>query len=295
VAYNEGYVACLVDVLNFVQAGLSAEGDMGGGVDGGGMTIGRVMDWVEARLEATRAREEEEEEDREKERERGRIHQQGATSISNAPAPTNGTVKKSKSKRSGGNESKSGSDRDDQRDRERESETERERHALADIRQPSINQSPSPPPIPASPPTHTRSKFPRSKPAESGVNQPTMFPMSPDSVSPFGATFPLVYSQGPTTPLSPSLITSNLPQSPVSVFPPFPPIIGSKRRHASMMESNPTQTPTSSSRERDRTASQSSTGTRRRNKTRNGGNPMGGAGEPMEIEEERERKRVARR
>jgi len=42
--------------------------------EGGGMTIGRVMDWTEARLEAIRSREEEEDEDeeREKEKERGR-------------------------------------------------------------------------------------------------------------------------------------------------------------------------------------------------------------------------------
>lgn len=34
----------------------------------GGMSIGRVMDWVEARLEAVRSREEEEEEDEEREK-----------------------------------------------------------------------------------------------------------------------------------------------------------------------------------------------------------------------------------
>lgn len=42
--------------------------------EGGGMTIGRVMDWTEARLDAIKSREEEEDEDeeREKEKERGR-------------------------------------------------------------------------------------------------------------------------------------------------------------------------------------------------------------------------------
>lgn len=42
--------------------------------EGGGMTIGRVMDWTEARLEAIKSREEEEDEDeeREKEKDRGR-------------------------------------------------------------------------------------------------------------------------------------------------------------------------------------------------------------------------------
>jgi hypothetical protein len=40
--------------------------------EGGGMTIGKVMDWIEARLEAIKSREEEEEEEEEKEKERER-------------------------------------------------------------------------------------------------------------------------------------------------------------------------------------------------------------------------------
>ncbi|KAG9046677.1 hypothetical protein FS837_003879 [Tulasnella sp. UAMH 9824] len=74
-AYNEGYATCLRDVLNFIQAGVSAEGrmtELGGNdgsgalglnlnfdVDGKGMTIGRVMDWVEGRLEMITSEEEE--------------------------------------------------------------------------------------------------------------------------------------------------------------------------------------------------------------------------------------------
>ncbi|KAG8906506.1 hypothetical protein FRB99_006726 [Tulasnella sp. 403] len=74
-SYNAGYAACLLDVLHFIQAGVSAEGRMaelgghdGSGalglnlnfdVDGDGMTIGRVMDWVENRLETIRSEEEE--------------------------------------------------------------------------------------------------------------------------------------------------------------------------------------------------------------------------------------------
>lgn len=38
---------------------------------GNGMTIGKVMDWIEARLEAVKSREEEEDEDEERERSRG--------------------------------------------------------------------------------------------------------------------------------------------------------------------------------------------------------------------------------
>jgi hypothetical protein len=47
-----------------IQQGVS----VGGSTLSDGMTIGRVMDWIEARLEAIKSREEEEEEDEEKEK-----------------------------------------------------------------------------------------------------------------------------------------------------------------------------------------------------------------------------------
>jgi hypothetical protein len=59
--------------------GLSGTHDM----EGGGMTIGKVMDWIEARVEAIKSREEEEEEDEEKEKER----EAGRTANSAAPKP----------------------------------------------------------------------------------------------------------------------------------------------------------------------------------------------------------------
>jgi hypothetical protein len=49
-----------------IQQGVSA-----GGVDDNAMTVGRIMDWVEARLDAVKAREEEEDEEEEREREGG--------------------------------------------------------------------------------------------------------------------------------------------------------------------------------------------------------------------------------
>ena len=65
-------------MLNFIQQGVSAS-DIGqapsgtsNAVEGGGMTIGRVMDWIEARVDAIRAREEEEEEDEEREKDKER-------------------------------------------------------------------------------------------------------------------------------------------------------------------------------------------------------------------------------
>jgi hypothetical protein len=73
-AYNAGYAAACQDLLTMIQQGVSLDPSGSSDAEGGGMTIGRVMDWIEARLEAIKSREEEEEEDeeREKEKERGR-------------------------------------------------------------------------------------------------------------------------------------------------------------------------------------------------------------------------------
>lgn len=51
------------------------------------MTIGRVMDWTEARMEAIKSREEEEDEDeeREKEKERGRPPAANSGNLSKKP------------------------------------------------------------------------------------------------------------------------------------------------------------------------------------------------------------------
>jgi hypothetical protein len=77
-AYNAGYAAACQDLLNFIQQGVSASdiGQVPSGsshaVEGGGMTIGRVMDWTEARVDAIKAREEEEDEDEEREKDKER-------------------------------------------------------------------------------------------------------------------------------------------------------------------------------------------------------------------------------
>lgn len=70
-AYNAGYAAACQDLLNFIQQGVSAS-DVGPPSNDleGGMTIGKVMDWTEARVDAIKAREEEEEEDEEREKEK---------------------------------------------------------------------------------------------------------------------------------------------------------------------------------------------------------------------------------
>lgn len=61
-----------------IQQGVSVGGlgtstsDSSPDADNDGMTIGRVMDWTEARLEAIKAQEEEEDEEEEREREKER-------------------------------------------------------------------------------------------------------------------------------------------------------------------------------------------------------------------------------
>ncbi|TFK18331.1 hypothetical protein FA15DRAFT_709956 [Coprinopsis marcescibilis] len=84
-AYNLGYAAACQDMLNFIQQGVSASGELGEGepgpssaVDGGGMTIGRVMDWTEARLDAIKALEEDEDEDEERENQKDHQRKRGA-------------------------------------------------------------------------------------------------------------------------------------------------------------------------------------------------------------------------
>ncbi|KAF9040004.1 hypothetical protein BJ165DRAFT_1316181, partial [Panaeolus papilionaceus] len=60
-AYNAGYAAACQDLLEFIQQGVSASGDVGQSpadpsrISEGttsGMTIGQIMDWTEARVEA---------------------------------------------------------------------------------------------------------------------------------------------------------------------------------------------------------------------------------------------------
>lgn len=55
------------------------------------MTIGRVMDWIEARVDAIRAREEEEDEDEEREKDKERVARVGGagppTQSASGPVP----------------------------------------------------------------------------------------------------------------------------------------------------------------------------------------------------------------
>ncbi|KAJ6572011.1 hypothetical protein B0H19DRAFT_935976 [Mycena capillaripes] len=68
-AYNAGYAAACRDLMEMLQLGVSDSHTLVADRNQeAGMTIGRVMDWVEARLDAVRCREEEEDEEDERER-----------------------------------------------------------------------------------------------------------------------------------------------------------------------------------------------------------------------------------
>ena len=102
-AYNAGYAAACQDLLNFIQQGVSAS-DIGQApsgsshaVEGGGMTIGRVMDWTEARVDAIKAREEEEDEDEEREKDKERA---GGSRPSGSTAAVVPVVSKSEGQKS---------------------------------------------------------------------------------------------------------------------------------------------------------------------------------------------------
>ncbi|KAJ7089311.1 hypothetical protein B0H15DRAFT_908147 [Mycena belliarum] len=89
-AYNAGYAAACRDLMEMLQVGVSDSHTLVTGRDQqeAGMTIGRVMDWVEARLDAVRSREEEEDEEDERERgsHRSSAPQASGSHRSNAPA-----------------------------------------------------------------------------------------------------------------------------------------------------------------------------------------------------------------
>ncbi|KAG7443765.1 uncharacterized protein BT62DRAFT_1078253 [Guyanagaster necrorhizus] len=86
-AYSAGYAAACQDLLAMIQRGVSVGGiEPGMSAESNGMSIGRVMDWIDARLDAVKSRQEEEVEEEEKEKERGR------KSVATAP-PSEAKVK----------------------------------------------------------------------------------------------------------------------------------------------------------------------------------------------------------
>ncbi|KAJ7154717.1 hypothetical protein C8R46DRAFT_1118212 [Mycena filopes] len=85
-AYNAGYAAACRDLMEMLQLGVSDSHTLVPDRNQeAGMSIGRVMDWVEARLDAVKCREEEE--DEEDERERGSHSSAPNASGSHRPSP----------------------------------------------------------------------------------------------------------------------------------------------------------------------------------------------------------------
>lgn len=78
-----------------IQQGVSTSGletHSSNGTTTDGMTIGKVMDWAEARLEEIRAREEEEDEEEEKEKEKEKGKTKSTPTSARPPAATTATA-----------------------------------------------------------------------------------------------------------------------------------------------------------------------------------------------------------
>jgi len=268
-AYNAGYVAACQDILSMIQQGVSAGGDHAGENP---MSVGRIMDWVEARCDAIKAREEEEDEEEQKEKEK-------------VPQPPQSGPKQP-------------------------SRTKRQVSLRFGI--PSVLSAKQP--IRSAPQIVGGLATPNSPPGRTSVHLPTQ-PSSPSPSSsrpPLPPSHPTGFSLGKRRKESPTPPTvSTIEPVPIDITPaPFtfsniptqvePLSAGAKRRHAvMMMMDSPMTTPptipsqTSSSRRRTRS-------TRSMNASNSAGPPPGVVfppSDPMEVELEdgRERKRVARR
>ncbi|KAF9447633.1 hypothetical protein P691DRAFT_671087 [Macrolepiota fuliginosa MF-IS2] len=284
-AYNTGYAAACQDLLTMIQQGVSVGGlgpstsGSSHGADNDGMTIGRVMDWIEARLEAIKSQEEEEDEEEEREREKERVRSVPSVPPNHnkpsvpAPAPsTNSSLSSSLPTPSS--------------------------PALATSNRLPEPTSPSPPL-----PVNTLRPTQRSKPRTAMKGEP---PTSYTSFSAVPSTSVFNFSPETVTPINTSL---SFPETPTI------PAVGTKRRHAMMMMLDAASTPTSTASVSttqspsmgNSPASQPnlSSSIRRRTKSTRGQqqqlqnqnlNVIQQSSEAMEIEDDgRERKRIARR
>ncbi|KAJ3933317.1 MAG: hypothetical protein NXY57DRAFT_1067205 [Lentinula lateritia] len=296
-AYNAGYASACNDILLMIQQGVSVEGiehaqNHGSSETGStapsssqskGMTIGKVMDWIEARMEAIKSREEEEDEEEERERERERATTSTANTAGPATAANPSLIIN---------------------------------HA-SDL--PGQSQSPSPPPATLRQAQRAHNKSSRTQAQTKGDSSLPSSPLVPsvdrsalhnpttfNFVSEDHAVFPSVASS------SPPLLST------LSSFPDHVPAVtaGAKRRHAVMMMLDSSSTSSSPASVGSSTSTPSGTpplihshlgvGSRRRTRsTRSTNHSLGlnvnlGLGsEAMDVEEDgpggRERKRVARR
>jgi hypothetical protein len=282
-AYNAGYVQACEDLLRMIRHGLSDAGRTGGGDEGGApaMDVGRVMDWVDARLEAIRAREEEEDEDEERERARSSATAGSSTttrqlqSEHRLPMPPPATTP-----------------------------------APADGVQHPSGPAVVPTPVPTSPPTS-----PISSPTstQSRPIHPLPAHVLRTVRGPTGATTMGTTGPAPPDPSAPSLF--HFPShDPPSLDPGLESVAtGAKRRHALMLALNDTTTPASvhgssaldglspaASAGSAASTPGSTAGSLGRRRTRSTmratvSTPQVGKEEDMDVDEGRERKRVARR
>ncbi|KAF5386474.1 hypothetical protein D9757_005941 [Collybiopsis confluens] len=313
-AFNAGYASACNDILLMIQQGVSVEGiqqNHGSSgprsdpnppfdAEGQGMTIGKVMDWIEARMEAIKSREEEEDEEEEKERERANPNASNSASASSS---------KSVSRPSKAPNNKH----------------TREQDPTQSTSNPATNpplqsHSDSQPASPSLPPTTPRqsqrlpNKHSRAHTQSKGEPSISPGPQLPSLDGAFipSSTFDFVPADHAAFPT----MTSSSPPLSVSAVSPFSPLpdnvsavaAGAKRRHAVMMMLDSSSAPSSFSSGGSSSSTPSASpgfahaGSRRRtrsarNNNQNLGLNVGVASEAMDIEEDggRERKRVARR
>ncbi|KAJ3536843.1 hypothetical protein NM688_g6779 [Phlebia brevispora] len=282
-AYNAGYAAACQDLLLMIQQRVSA-GETGD-AEGGGMTIGRIMDYIEARLEAIRSTEEEEEEENEKDRERERRQSAGATSRPTGSSNMKALTPSTSALRS------------------RDSVVS---PPLTPLSPPNVQstttfmRSGSPSPSPAAPLRNATSSLQRQSKArllQLSNASPKEAIINPTASS---FTFPAttVLSTASDAPLA-TIPFPSVPAVSAVTAEPVPEVAGTKRRHAAMMDassSGAAPASVSTSRRRTRNLRNGAGSLRESGSTQDQNQYQTQGGDAMDVEEDgRERKRVARR
>ncbi|KAG1750558.1 uncharacterized protein EDB91DRAFT_696752 [Suillus paluster] len=297
-AYNAGYATACQDLMSMIQQGVSTGGVALSGSNnpaGDVMTIGRIMDWIEARMEAVKAREEEEDEDEEREREKERARgsvpaSRPDTNKDSTPRDvfhgdaTRNTVQAAPS-----------SSRLEQRTVVPAPLTP---HSPFTVNTPNVpNRQPSPtpsamPPVRPSSHPYTGQRPSKSRPSGTKKDNSEPFPIGP----PITACLTPSENLFRMSPVTASSVTGEPAFSDYTA--------GAKRRHAVMMMLDSTTSGATESSSQGSSVSSSLTSasgnTRRRTRSSRtsvlGTQPQNTLGDAMDVEDEgRERKRVARR
>ncbi|KAI6011439.1 hypothetical protein EDC04DRAFT_2580488 [Pisolithus marmoratus] len=293
-AYNAGYAAACQDLMMMIQQGVSVGGIAPSTSDnplGGEMSIGRILDWIEARMEAIKAREEEEDEDEEREKERDRTRAGPQVSRTDLNKDINNASVSFPSHPTASSSRPSDPTVGPLLNPRFSAPTPLTPHSPSNSN-PTQLTTPSPT-IPTRPnPMFQRLIKSRPSPARKDI--------SIDAPSVPGLATPLASSE-------------NVPRTPIfpSIHPPFPPIpqadiaAGTKRRHTVMMmldsAAPPTVVDVSSSSAAPNTVSSTQGNPRRRTRSQRSahhaqGQAHASSTDSMDVEEDgRERKRVTRR